>query len=158
MSIFVQSSSALPPKTAIAGRVGILAAAIIVLFLVGQLFTYEKFPAVLNDMWLPGVGQPQSIVLAALTVLAELFALPFLLRMRLSLAMRVVSMAMGWLVVVFWLCVLVWQNVTPSALTNAGLLGATVSLAVGWWMVLAVLALGVLAAWASWGLWPLRRK
>lgn len=158
MSFLVKPSSALPPKTKLAGRVALLVAALIVLMLVGQLFTFEKFPSVIYDMWLPGVSRPQSVVVAALIVLGELFALPFLLRMRLSPAMRFLSMVAGWLTVLFWLFAVVWQNVTLTALGNAGLLGATVGLMVGWWTALLMTAVAILVAWASWGLWPLRRR
>lgn len=106
-------------------------------------------------MWLPGVNDPLAKLLAALVVTAEVFAVPFLLCMRLSPLMRVCSMVLGWLSIAWWLYVLVWENVTVTALGSNGLFGATLTLPLGWWSVCFMLGVGVLAGWASWGLWPL---
>lgn len=122
-----------------------------------QLFSFERFPAVIEDMWLPGVSDNATRVLAAVIVAMEVLALPFLLRLHLSPAMRVLSMVLGWLVVAGWVVVLVWQNVSINVLANNGLLGDTIALPVGWWSVCLLLGLGVAAAWASWGMWPLSR-
>ena len=138
------------------GRIALAVAAVFVLLATAQLFSFEDFPQVIEDMWLPGVSTALATVLAALIVVAEVFAVPFLLRMRLSIAMRCVSMGLGWLVGVWWLGVLIWQNVSVGALINNGLLGSTLSLPVGWWSVALQCAVLVLIGWASWGLWPLR--
>lgn len=121
---------------------------------VAQLYSYEDFPAVLSAMWLPG-GDSFAMVLAALLVVYEVFALPFLLGMRLSPAMRIISMVFGWLTVAWWLYITLWQNLSANIIANNGLLGATVPLPVGWWSVLFIAALGILSAWASWGMWPI---
>lgn len=123
---------------------------------VAQLFTFEKFPDVIAQMWLP--LSDLAPVYAALIVTLEVAAVPFLLGMRMSLAMRVVSMVSGWLAIGLWLAVLVWINVSGDVVVNSGLLGDTAALPVGWWNVLFAVALGVLAGWVSWGSWPLKRK
>ena len=160
MSILATSTPARPAKTAAAERVALTVAAVFVLMAVTQLFSFEDFPEVIYDIWLPGIGRAGSVVAASLLVIGEVLAIPFLLRMRLSPAMRAVSMVAGWLVVLFWLVALAWQNVTPSALTNAGLFGATLALPVGWWAVFYMAGVATLVAWAAWGLWPFagRRK
>lgn len=132
-----------------------LFAAILVVLVVLQLFGFSKFAGVIDDMWLPGVNGASSKLMAALVVTMEVFAVPFLLRMRLSPAMRVVSMVFGWLSVAWWLYVLIWQNVTVTAISNTGLLGSALTVPTGWWSVCFMLGVAVLAAWASWGLWPL---
>lgn len=154
MSLLVQSTSAPTPKTKSIRSVSLAFACVLILMAVAQLFTFEKFPDVIAGFWLPG-GLPLPHILAALFVIGEVIALPFLLFMRLSPAMRIVSMMAGWLVVAAWLAVSLWQNVTMnSTIANNGLLGATVSLPVGWWSVLVCIAFGILAVWTSWGMWP----
>lgn len=157
MSFFVSPTSAPLAKTPLAERVAVAVAGLFVVLAVGQLFEFENFPSTLYDMWLPGVSQGISVLVAALVVTFEILAVPFLLRMRLSPLMRVVSMVAGWLVGVWWLAVLTWQNLNPAALTNNGLLGSTADLPIGWWSVTLMLGVGVLIAWSSWGLWPLGR-
>ena len=155
MSFFVHATSARPPKTDTAGKVALLLAAILSILAIAQLFSFSKFSGAIYDMWLPGVDMVLAKLLAALVVIGEVFAVPFLLRMHLSPLMRLVSMVLGWLSIAWWLYVLVWENVTPMALANNGLFGGTIALPVGWWSVCFMLGVAVLAAWASWGLWPL---
>ena len=157
MSYFVQATVAPRPKTKNIRTASLALVAIVVVMAVAQLFTFEKFPAVISDMWLPG-GGVFSPLYAALIVSFEVLAVPFLLSMRLSPAMRVFSMAAGWITVVAWFVVALWENMTQDVISNSGLLGASVHLPVGWWSVLFSIALGVLVAWASWGMWPLTTK
>jgi hypothetical protein len=152
MSFFVKSTSAVVPKTTNVRFISLGLAAIFTTMAVAQLFTFEKFPDVIMQMWLPYGGL--ALILAAFIVTLEVVALPFLLFMRLSPAMRVVSMVAGWLGVVAWLGISLWENISGSITANSGLLGDTISLPVGWWSVLVCVALGVLMAWASWGMWP----
>lgn len=155
MSFFARATPALPPKTKNVRLISLLLAAILVTMVVGQLFTFEKFPDVLSAMWLPG-GEKFMPIYAAVIVTFEVFSLPFLLGLNLSVAMRVVSMVLGWLSIGVWLVIsignIIWQQAA-----NSGLLGATVPLPIGWWTVLFCVALGVLAVWAAWGMWPLRK-
>lgn len=157
MSFFVSADVAPRSKTANAQMAGVLLAAALVVMVTAQLFSFEQFPAVIEDMWLPGVNDSLARVIAAVIVSAEVLALPFLLRLRTSPLMRTISMIMGWLVIVGWLGMLIWQNVTTNALTNNGLLGGTVMLHPGWWSVCFVLGLAILAGWSSWGLRPMAR-
>lgn len=134
-----------------------LAAGIIAVMAVAQLFTFENFPAVIASIWLPG-GEVMARVIAAFIVIAEILALPFLLSMRLSPLFRVVSMVLGWIIVLKWLFFAIWENVMLATLTNTGMFGATVPLPVGWWSVFFSLALGILIVWASWGMWPKMKR
>jgi hypothetical protein len=157
MSIFIQPTVAPEPKSPLTEKIAMLLAGVFVLLAVGQLFSFEDFPAVIEAWHLPSVGAGVAVLLAAFVVVLEVLAIPFLLRMRLSPAMRLVSMSSGWLVGAWWLLVTLWQN-TAGVAANVGLLGATVQLPAGWWAVFFVVAIGVLVAWASWGLWPVRRR
>jgi hypothetical protein len=153
MSFFVKSTPASAPKTKNIRPVSLGLAAVFIVMVVAQLFTFETFPKVIANMGLPG-GEGVASIRAALIVTLEVVALPFLLSMRLSPAMRVVSMVSGWLVVTAWLAASLWLNLSTSIASNSGLLGDTISLPVGWWNVLFCLSLGVLAAWSAWGMWP----
>jgi hypothetical protein len=157
MSIFVTPTAAPAPKTNNIRIISIILAALFAVMAVAQLFTYETFANVLGDLWLPG-GTTSSHIMAALIVIYEVFALPFLLSMRLSLAMRIVSMVSGWLVVAVWLFLSVWENAMAETVGNSWLLGDTVHLPVGWWSVLWGIAVGILVGWTSWGMWPLKGR
>lgn len=157
MSFFVQPTSAPVPKTSNTKIISIALAIIFVILAVGQLYSFEDFPAVIASFWLPG-GRVFSELCAALLVTGEVLALPFLLSMRLSPAMRIVSMLAGWGVIVGWSAMSLWVNLSVNAVTNSGVLGATVPIAPGWWMVCFFIALGILAAWAAWGMSPLQKS
>lgn len=156
MSFFVQSTSARQPKTPNVRTVSRALAIVLAVMAVTQIATLSGFIGAIGDFWLPFdlVGQR---LLISLLIVGELAAIPFLLRLRLSPAMRIVSMVSGWLVLAVWLVLQVWINTTVNVVANNGILGG-VALPVGWYMVFGVVALGALAAWSSWGLWPLRRK
>lgn len=157
MSIFVHATPASDAKTPAASRVGVALAGVLVIFATAQLFGFEKFPKIIEEMVLPGVDEGRAVILAALLVACEVFAVPFLLRMRLSVAMRVFSMVAGWLVGSWWLLVVMYQNFVVSITDTVGLLGATVAIPPGIWSLFLILGLDVLVVWASWGLWPLGR-
>jgi hypothetical protein len=122
---------------------------------VAQLFSFEDYGSVFAGMWLPG-GADMASLYAAVIVILEVGAVPFLLMMFLSRAMRVLSMMAAWAAVIFWFVVTVAQNGSKHIIANDGMLGATVPLPVGWWAVLFSIALGIMAAWAAWGMWPLK--
>lgn len=122
-------------------------------FAVTQLFSFTNFQLLVESYWLPG-GAQGAAFLSGIIVVAEVFALPFLLRMKVSIAMRVISMIFGWLVPLIWVGINIWSLTTVNALHNIGFLGTVISLEPGWWTLLFSVAIGVLAAWASWGMWP----
>lgn len=155
MSIFVKSTEAKKPKIESSKWAALLLAAILIIMLVGQLFTYEKFPETIKDLGFFSEGW--SHVVAALIVIFELAALPFLLRMRLSPLARICSMFAGWLLLMFWLISAFFLNTTLNISDNSSVLGATVPVPVGAWMITFFMALGVLDGWASYGLWPLQK-
>lgn len=153
MSIFVKATPAPTVKTTNTQTISLVLAGIMTVLAVAQLFTFEKFGDVLRVMWLPG-GATYAPLYAALIVTFEVFSVPFLLRMTLSPLMRITSMVSGWLVITAWLMLFLWQLLSGNVIVNSGILGATVSVPVGWWSVFVMLGLGVLAGWVAWGMWP----
>lgn len=157
MGIFVDAVSAPAARTRNAAIIALFYAFLLVIMATLQLYAFEKFIPLIGQFGLPG-GQGMAAFVACLLVVSEVFAVPFLLRMRLSPLMRLVSMALGWLVALLWLKLSLWVMMSGQAVDTIGFLGARVALPVGWWVVFYAAGLLVLAAWASWGLWPQRRK
>jgi hypothetical protein len=160
MSFFPTATEAEPPKTNSTQMTGIVLALFLILMLVGQLFTYETFAEVIDGFgFFP--GKEIAAIVGALIVIFEVAALPFLLRMKLSPLARIASMIAGWAVLLFWFGISEWLNMTLSLAPNSGVMGDTVHLPVGWWMVSFFIGLGLLDLWTCYGLWPknpLRKK
>jgi len=153
MSILVKAHPALKPRTEASRKISLLFAGVLVVMVVAQLFTFEDFLKTIEMMNLP-FGMALSFALGPLIVVSEVFALPFLLRMQLSIAFRYLSMFLSWLAAAVWLCITVWLAVSYEPVETVGFLGSVVNLAPGWWSVFISIALVILATWSSWGLWP----
>ena len=97
------------PRSLRIQAVALVAAGMLVVMLVAQLFGYEDFAATLSGV-LPINDLPLVKVLGGVLVLAELLALPYLLSMYISPLMRICSALLAVVVGSFWLFV---------ALTNA---------------------------------------
>lgn len=133
-------------------KVGALVyATLLVLFAVSQLFGFEDFQLLVDSFWLPG-GESFANFLAGFIVVVEVFALPFLLRMKVSPLMRVVSMVAGWLVPLIWLGLSLWLLFTINAVTNIGLLGTLFALEPSIGTVFVGVVLAALAIWVSLGM------
>lgn len=157
MSIFAHVTPAPLPKTKNVPRIALLYAVILVVMAVAQLFTFDEFLKLMTSFNFSG-GAQYAHFIAAFVVVAEVFALPFLLRMPLSTAFRWFSMILGWLIALIWTVISLRLVIQDSFTNNVGFLGTAVNLTPGWWAIFVSLAFGILAAWASWGMWPLRRK
>lgn len=157
MSFFIRATPAPKPKTKNIRVISILAAAILIIMVVTQLFTFEDFPSVLAMLGFPG-GNFTAKVLATVLVISEVFALPFLLAMPLSPLFRVASMILGWFAAVAWLKISLWENLVVHGSSGSSIFGATLPMPIGWWSVFFSLALFVLIVWASWGMWPMAAK
>lgn len=149
MSMFGHAEEAPRFNNKPASAISLILAGIFIVMAVGQLFTFEDFPATLSGYWLLG-SQANASLLAAFLVTAEVFTLPFLLRMRVSPLMRLLSLACAWFVAITWLILGAWVVITPNALSNAGVLGATVSLTPGLWQLLFSIALMWLVGYITW--------
>lgn len=140
------------PKSSYVQPVSLLLAAILLLMTVAQLFKYEEFPEVLATI---GIGGWEGIA-AAIIVILEVAALPFLLFIQLTPAMRFLSMTAGWAVVAWWIVVSLTAAFNGAG--DSGFFGAVVDVPGSWGGVFFALSLAVLMAWASWGMWPGRQS
>lgn len=153
MSIFVKAVAAPSARSDAAKQVAVAYAALLAVMAVAQLFTFETLPALFESFGLP-VGEPFVVALPAIVVALEVLALPFLLRMVLSPAFRVLSMGAGWLVALFWIFTASWVVAVQPLAETVGFLGTVVSLIPGVWAIGFSCLMGLASAWASWGLWP----
>lgn len=153
MTIFVRATEATEAKTKESVKVGIFLAGVLTVIAVLQLTTFDTFIAVLSGFNFPG-GETTAFLVAVITVIAEVFALPFLLRMRLSPAFRIVSMVFGWIAVTALVKFALWMAIVQPPIAAEGTLSELLSALPGWWMVFGAFGLVVLAVWAAWGMWP----
>lgn len=157
MSIFVLSTPAPLPKTNRVASIAILYAAFLTVMALGQLYTFDDFIALIGTFELP-LPNALTYAIGPVLIACEIGAIPFLLRMRLSPAFRVVSMLLGWIVALIWFLFTLWASISNAPITTVGFLGTVGNLTHGVWAILLSIALGVLAAWASWGMWPFITK
>lgn len=128
----------------------------LVVMVVGQLFSFEKFIPLIESYMLPG-GARTALLVAGLIVVSEVLALPFLLRMPVSLLMRWFSLVCGLLLAGIWLGLAIVTLVTTNNLDNSGMLGTKVVVAAGLPQLCLAIMLVVLALWSAVGLWPSTR-
>lgn len=153
MKTFPVATQPPPLKSERIRPISLLYAGILTVLVVGQLFSFEDFIPLIESFDLPG-GQGMGTLAAGLIVVAEVFALPFLLRMRVSPLMRWMSVFCAGLVPLLWVLLSIWLNITMNAIDNVGFVAVKVETPVGWWAVVYSMALGALAAWSIWGMWP----
>jgi hypothetical protein len=144
------------PRSKVSRNVAWVYTAVLIIMAVGQLFSFEKFIPIINNYGLPG-GHGTATLFACLIVVAEVFALPFLVRMPLSPLMRWFSMFCGMLVAGLWIGLAVVGS-GVSGLDNTGMFGTKVPVPAGLVQIVIALGLGVLAIWSASGLWPTRKK
>lgn len=124
---------------------GFVLGLVMLLLAVAQLFQFEDFPALINDMHVPG-GMAVAWVLAAYLPFAEIASLPFLLSMKVTAKVRTVSKWLGVSVCVVWLLLTLWTSITMGTAVQSGIFGATLTTNSGWWSVLFAFLLG----WSYW--------
>jgi len=156
MSFFVQPTDAPTPKTPNVRIVSLLLAAILMIMVVAQLFSFEDYSDVLVSSL--RLLEAPALIMSAIIVILEIAALPFLFSMRLSALGRLVSMLSGWLVVSGWFLITIYTNVTMGSVSNSGVLGATIPIPSGWWTAFFFAGVMVLMIWSSWRMWPFVRN
>jgi hypothetical protein len=123
---------------------------------IGQLFAFEKFLPLMDSYWLPG-GHGTGTLVAGLLAMAEVLAVPFLLRMPLSRLMRYFSMGCSVFVPVVWILLTSYALAKHYALSNGGMFGTAVKVPLGLQLVVAIVLL-VLALFVIYGLSPKQKR
>lgn len=116
-----------------------------------QLVSFEKFIPLINSYELPG-GYGTANLVAGLIVVSEVFALPYLLRMRLSYYFRWFSLGCSVLAPLLWLKISVYSMVV-GPVKNGGLMGVYITLDLLLQLVVTLALLG-LSCVVAYGLWP----
>lgn len=130
-------------------------AVILVVMAVSQLYAFEDFMPLLDSFGITS-SQGQAYILAAVIVISEVFALPFLLKMYVSPLFRMMSMVFMWVVALLWFSISTYVYFSVNAVQDAGFLGGAVTVPFGWWCLVFAAGLIVCAAWSSWSMWPLQ--
>lgn len=112
----------------------------ILVIVLSQLFSFDKFPGVLA-----GMSNVMAVVCAIILVITEVGALPFLLAMDVSARSRKVSAVMG--VVALLLLTLLEGMAFYHGVSM--IFGATFDLPGGSWSLLFLAGVWILAIWAS---------
>lgn len=111
-----------------------LLAGIFLLLSLVQLVRFEKFITLIED-YLPDGGVAAGQVIAALLVVFEVFALPFLLRMKLSPLMRIFSMVCGWLASLLLLGLVILMSSSQLTISDSGTFGLIANIASSEWAI-----------------------
>jgi hypothetical protein len=151
---FAIASPAAAPRTKESAKIAILYAGLLTVMAVAQLFTFEKVIVFFDSLFVP----PAGMLIPTLLVVGEVFALPFLLRMSLSVAFRWVSLGLSILVPVGWVSLSIWAANARIMTGTTGLFGTLDPLGYGAWTISFSLALLLLSLWSAWGLWPKPRR
>lgn len=126
---------------------GLVAAAIMIGFAVLHLFRIDTFvPELVTAL---GGNRTLAGLVGGSIVTAEVFAIPFLLRIRLSVLAQYVSGALGVAVPLFWSLLAIWLLGTP---TSTAQLGEFVALPSTWLLVVADIAWLLFAYVTLWSL------
>ena len=139
------------PQVAWAIPVALGYAGILVIMSLAQLFTLEEFIPIIQDYWLPG-GTGVATLVACVVIFAQIFGLPFLLRMVISPLMRWVGIVCAAMVPLVWLGLAFYALAQGYVLENSGMLGEKIPIAAGWPQLALSMVLAGLAAAAIYGL------
>ncbi|MEK7620934.1 MAG: hypothetical protein AAB395_01100 [Patescibacteria group bacterium] len=98
-------------------------AAVIILMVISQLVTIEKLLPIMDGYQLPG-GSSTVKVLVFTMAISGVFALPFLLRMRLSPLFRIISAILFNIYSLIWLVLGIWVTLNNPPLSGTGIFGS----------------------------------
>lgn len=157
MSLLPKPTPAAPAPSKSIVQITVFYAVVLTVFAVAQLYSFDEFIEYIGSSEL---ALPSAIATLFVPVLivAEVFALPFLLRMSVSPAFRWFSMGFALLAPVLLVFISSWIVFGRYDVPTVGFLGTAVDLIPGAWAVCMSAALVVLGVWSVWGLWPGKAK
>jgi len=138
-----------PPKLRVKHGpiLGWIAAVILIVFALVHLFRIDTFVPELSLAL--GSSQTLTLWIASILVSMEVFALPFLMRMRLSLLAQYVSGAFAVSAPLVWLLIAIWAFGTSSSTAQ---FGEFVSLPSNWTLIIANLVWLMFSYYTIWAL------
>lgn len=156
MIAFAKAHEAPKPKKQYIQSIAYIQAIALVVIAFLQLFNLQDFLNILQNLNLG--THSQTYLLGCFIVWAEIFSLPFLLRMKLSNYFRVFSMLLLWAVTIFWLYLSIWLKTDFNYSVETGLLGGFISIKSGIELFTFAVLFGASSIHNIWGLWPLKRS
>ena len=129
---------------------------LLTILVVGQLFNLEDFISMIKSYNLFS-SDLINMFLAIKVIALEILALPFLLSIFKSTSLKVYSLILGWVAVLFWLLVAIMSVYSLGYDGQLGFWFAKMPIVTSWQAIILSLILVILNIWASWGLWPIRK-
>jgi hypothetical protein len=120
-------------KNIMTNELGAMIAILYIILAVLQLVTFEKMAGLIAVALPLGMAEQAKIV-ASVLVVSEVFALPFLLGMQLSLAMRVLSAVLAYMVAMYIMLVGIMSAPSFTGYVNSGLGGGYAYVPNGPWL------------------------
>lgn len=152
MSVFPKAVDAPKSRAKQAISLSLVQSGVLVVIVLAQLFSFEDYLNIFTSMYL--ADKSTTYLIASGIVAAEVLALPFLLRLKLSPAMRVFSMILLWVVSITWLSLSIFLPLNQPGLSSTGLLGGLVDVTSSRLAIFGVI-FAILTVINSWGMWPL---
>jgi hypothetical protein len=100
-----------------------------------QLFTFEDFYPLVSQYMLPG-DWFVAVIVTALIPVVEISALPYLLSMKISKSTRMYSRMAVIAAPALWVVLSIWLLITADMSVESGLMGATLPIPSGLWLVI----------------------
>lgn len=148
---FAEAVKAPVPRAPWVVSVSIGYALILTVMSLAQLFTLEDVIPIVKDYWFPG-GAGVATLFVGGVVAAQVFSLPYLLRMAISPLFRVFGMVLSFVAPLMWLGAAVYAMATDRVLVNGGMLGEKLAIPADASQVAVAILLLVLAAVCAYGL------
>lgn len=117
---------AIYPKSTVTNAtltLSLLAVGVLIVMATLQLITFEKFIPIMQNYEVPG-GPVAGKILAAIIVILEVAALPFLLRMKVSPLFRLCSALSLFFIGTIWIGIASWALFHQSPLIGSGIIGS----------------------------------
>ncbi len=138
-----KSTSVLVDRVNAVRFVSLYLAFIFLVMALTQLFSFEAFPQTIAQL-IEGQHNIVSHIIAAVIVVLEVFALPYLLAMKIPRYVRHASLLSAWFSLAIWFSLSLLEQLSAGTIANIGIFGASVVVPSGWWLVCYIAALMVL--------------
>ena len=149
---FAEAVAAKRPAASWVLYVSIAYAAVLALMSLLQLFSLEEFVPIIQDYALPG-GVGTATLFACGVITAQVFSLPYLLRMAVSPLFRLLSCVLSFVAPLLWFGVGIYALAADRVLENGGMLGEKLPVATDGVHIILALLLIVLAVASAYGLY-----